>query len=74
MEIFHRLASMQRKKGDLPGRYVPPYIRKAPNQPSDYVNVSDYQERVEPEPSPLEFIPLQGELDLPVSPKPTPEE
>ena len=55
---------MKRKKGDLPGRYVPPHIRKAPNRPSEYVNVSEYQERVEPIPSQLESIPLQGELVL----------
>lgn len=55
---------MKRKKGDLPGRYVPPHIRKHPKQPSEYVNVSDYQERVEPIPSPVECIPPQGELEL----------
>jgi len=55
---------MKRKKGDLPGRYVPPHIRKAPKQPSEYVNVSEYQEHVEPPPSPVQSAALQGELDL----------
>lgn len=55
---------MKRKKGDLPGRYVPPHIRRAPNRPSDYVNVSEYQERVDPTPSPLQPLQVQGELDL----------
>jgi hypothetical protein len=55
---------MKRKKGDLPGRYVPRHVRKAPNRPYEYVNVSDWQEMVEPQPAPLESLPLQGELDL----------
>ena len=58
---------MKRKKGDLPGRYVAPYIRKHPNQPGEYVNVSDYQERVEPIPSPVEITPPQGELEFVIS-------
>lgn len=55
---------MKRKKGRLPGRYVPPHIRKHPNEPGEYVNVSDYQEHVEPPPSPVEVAPPQGELEL----------
>lgn len=55
---------MPRKMGDLPGRYVLPYVRSLPNQPSEYSNVSGYQERVEPNPSPLESVPPQGELEL----------
>ncbi len=55
---------MKRRKGELPGRYVPPHIRKWPNRPSEYVNVSEYQEAVEPPPSSLEVVPPQGELEL----------
>ena len=59
---------MKRKKGDIPGRYVPPHIRKRPNSQSEYVNVAEYQEHVEPMPSPLECVDPQGELDLVVVP------
>jgi hypothetical protein len=55
---------MNRKKGDLPGRYVPGYLRKRPHRPSEYVSVSEYQEHVEPAPSSVEETPRQGELDL----------
>jgi hypothetical protein len=55
---------MSRKKGDLPGRVVPPHMRKKPNNPSEYVDVSGWQEHVDPIPSPLEAVPPQGELDL----------
>jgi hypothetical protein len=56
---------MKRKKGDLPGRYVPPYIRKRRKQPCEYESVAGYQEYVEPLPSQLESMPQQGEFDLP---------
>jgi hypothetical protein len=59
---------MKRKKGRLPGRYVPPHIRKWPHCPSEYVKVAEYQERVEPDPSPIECVPPQGELDLSIAP------
>jgi hypothetical protein len=55
---------MKRKKGDLPGRYVPGHLRKWPHRPSEYVSVSEYQELVEPAPTPVEAVPRQGELDL----------
>jgi hypothetical protein len=55
---------MSKKKGDLPGRVVFPHMRKKPNNPSEYLDVSGWQEHVEPIPSPLEAIPPQGELDL----------
>lgn len=55
---------MSRKRGDLPGRYVNAHIRKRPNRPSEYVDVSAYQEKVEPVPAKLESVPLQGKLDL----------
>lgn len=55
---------MAKKKGDLPGRVVPPHMRKRPNNPGEYVDVSGWQEHVEPPPSPLEIVPPQGELDL----------
>jgi hypothetical protein len=55
---------MKRKKGDLPGRYVLPYVRTLSSQPGEYTNVSGYQERVEAVPSPVETVPPQGELDL----------
>jgi hypothetical protein len=42
---------MKRKKGDLPGRYVAPHIRKWPNRSRDYVNVAAYQEQVDPIPA-----------------------
>jgi hypothetical protein len=47
---------MTRKKGDLPGRYVPPHLRKAPHRPSEYVHVSDWQEMVAPIPSPVDSV------------------
>ena len=59
---------MKRKKGDLPGRFVPAHIRKAPNRPDDYVNVSAYQEQIDPPPSEYERETLQGELELTVNP------
>jgi hypothetical protein len=59
---------MKRKKGDLPGRYVPPHIRKWPNQPRDYVNVAAYQEQVDPIPADTDVLPPQTEFDF------TPEE
>jgi len=55
---------MRRRKGDLPGRYVPPHMRKRANNPSEYVDVSGWQESVAPTPSDLEIVPPQGELDL----------
>jgi len=55
---------MKRKKGDLLGRYVPPYVRKWPGRPGEYVDVSEYQDSVDPPPAPLEAVPRQGELDL----------
>jgi hypothetical protein len=60
---------MRRKPGDLPGRYVPPHIRKWPNRPREYVNVAEYQEHVEPPPSPVQPATLQGELDLVIEPE-----
>jgi hypothetical protein len=62
--ILTRHCSMKRKKGDLPGRYVPPHMRKWPKDPTEYVNVAAYQERIEPEPSELQLTPVQGELEL----------
>ena len=60
---------MRRRKGDLPGRYVPPHMRKRANNPSEYVDISGWQEHVEPIPSPVETIPPQGELELVVTDK-----
>ena len=54
----------KRRKGDLPGRFVSAYVRKHPNEPGEYVNVSEYQERVAPVPSPVEATPPQGEFEL----------
>lgn len=55
---------MNRKRGRLPGRYVPAHIRKWPHRPSEYVEVADYQERIEAPPSPVAAVPRQGELEL----------
>jgi hypothetical protein len=55
---------MKRKKGDLPGRYVPPHIRKWPNRPREYVNVAAYQEQVDPIPAKTDVLPIQIELDV----------
>jgi hypothetical protein len=55
---------MKRKKGELPGRYVPPYIRKWPNRHSDYVNVGAYQEQIEPIPAKTDVLPPQIEFDF----------
>lgn len=60
---------MKRRRGDLPGRYVPPHLRKWPNWPCEYLNVSEYQERVEPPPSPMQAVTPQGELDLETDPQ-----
>lgn len=59
---------MKRKKGDLPGRFVPAHIRKAPNRGNEYVNVSAYQEQIDPPPSEHEHETHQGELELIVNP------
>jgi hypothetical protein len=56
--------TMKKKRGTLPGRYVPPHIRKWPNRPREYVNVSEYQEKIEPIPVEVEILPQQAELDL----------
>jgi hypothetical protein len=56
---------MKRKKGDLPGRYVPPHIRRRPNHRSEYVNVAAYQEHVDPPPAQTDILPPQMELDFP---------
>jgi hypothetical protein len=66
--IFTRHCPMKRKKGDLPGRYVPPHMRKWPKDPTEYVNVAAYQERIEPQPSELQLTPVQGELELIATP------
>ncbi len=55
---------MKRKKGDLPGRYVPPHIRKWPKRPHDYVNVAAYQEQVDPIPAEIDVLPPQMEFDF----------
>lgn len=55
---------MKRKKGNLLGRYVPPYIRKWPKRSSEYINVAAYQEKTEPPPSKLQQLAVQAELDL----------
>lgn len=54
----------KRKGRLLPGRYVHPHVRRWPNRPGEYVNVSEYQERIEPPPSQLEALRPQGEFDL----------
>lgn len=61
---------MKRKKGDLPGRFVPAHIRKAPNRPNEYINVCSYQEQIDPPPSEYEREAPQGEFDLIVNPNP----
>jgi hypothetical protein len=53
---------MKRRKGDLPGRYVPPHIRKWPNKPYEYLNIAAYQEHVEPIPAESTTLPLQMEF------------
>jgi hypothetical protein len=55
---------MGRKRGQLPGRYVLPHVRKWPHRPGEYVEVAEYQERIEPPPSPQDAAPPQGELAL----------
>jgi hypothetical protein len=54
----------RKRKGDLLGRYVHPHVRHAPNRPSEYVNVSEYQEKTDPRLSPVELVPAQGEFDF----------
>ena len=41
------------------------HIRRAPNEPGEYVNVGAYQEHVELPPSPADYAPPQGELTFP---------
>ena len=57
-------STMKRKRGRLPGRYVPAHVRKWPHRPGEYVEVSAYQERIEPPPSPVDPAPMQGEFAL----------
>lgn len=57
---------VKRRKGDLPGRYVPPHIRKWPNRPYEYLNVTAYQEHVEPIPAETDVLALQ--MEFPFSP------
>lgn len=54
-----------RRKGHLPGRYVPAHLRKHPERPWEYVDVSAYQEHTDPLPSKTSKVSKQGELDLP---------
>jgi hypothetical protein len=65
---------MKRKKGDLPGRFVPAHIRKAQNRPNKYINVCAYQEQIDPPPSEYDCEAPQGELDLIVNPNANQEE
>jgi hypothetical protein len=55
---------MSERRGPLPGRYVPPHIRKWPHRPWDYVNVAAYQEHVNPMPAKTIAAPPQLEFDL----------
>jgi hypothetical protein len=55
---------MRRRRGRLPGRYVPAHVRKWPHRPGEYVEVSDYQEHIDPPASRVEAVPKQGELAL----------
>jgi hypothetical protein len=59
-----RSFSVTRKKGQLPGRYVPPHIRKWPSRPRDYINVAAYQEHVDPIPAETDALPPQLEFDF----------
>jgi hypothetical protein len=40
------------------------HAEMAKKNPTEYVNVTAYQERIEPEPSELQLTPVQGELEL----------
>jgi hypothetical protein len=64
--IIDGAIAMGRKKGDLPGRFVNAYLRKNPHQRGEYVNVAEYQERVEVNPSKLELVDPQGKFELSV--------
>jgi len=55
---------MKRKKGALPGRYVPAHMRKHPLRAGEYVDVSEYQEHVEAPQTKTIEVPRQGELNL----------
>lgn len=55
---------MKKRKGNLPGRYVGAHLRKHPKHPSEYVDVSAYQEKEEPAPAKFENPPVQKELEL----------
>jgi hypothetical protein len=54
----------RKKKGDLPGRYVPPHIRKWPRRPWEYTNVAAYQEHVDPIPAETDAHPPQLEFNF----------
>jgi hypothetical protein len=73
-ESVLELDLMGRKKGDLPGRYVSPYVRKRRNEPAVCENVNGYQEHIEPPPSLLGNGSRQGELRLPATSEPDEED
>ena len=54
----------QRKRGHLPGRYVPAHMRRWPGQAGEYLNVCAYQERIKLPPSETARVNPQGELKL----------
>jgi hypothetical protein len=55
---------MGRKRGELPGRYVLPYVRRSAHRPGEYDEVGEYQEWIEPAPSPQDVAPRQLELSF----------
>jgi hypothetical protein len=54
---------MKRKRGNLPGRYVPAHLRRSRYHPGEYDEVSAYQERTQPPPSKTELLRPQGDFE-----------
>lgn len=63
MRLFGLGTGMKRRKGNLPGRYVPAHLRRSRYHPGEYDEVSAYQERVQPLPAKTELLPPQGDFD-----------
>lgn len=57
-------SSKNRKRGNLPGRYVSAHLRRWPERREEYVSVRAYQERIEPPPSDTTAVFKQSEMNL----------
>ena len=62
-ESFLAGAALSIKKGDLPGPYHPPHIRRDYCNPGRYIDVAAYQMNVAPTPAKTEEAPLQADFE-----------